>query len=77
MARRQKKWRWRGVKGVEVVVVEIGETVLPVAVLGFDEQNAGGELGIRARAVLGGDYRCGCIDAFTPTRFRGERGQNV
>ncbi len=62
---------------VEVVVVEIGETVLPVAVLGLDEQDAGGEVCVGSRAVLGGDCRCSCIDTFTPTRFRGVRGQNV
>ena len=44
---------------VEVVLVEVGEAALPVAVLGFDEQDAGGEICIGSRAVLGGDLR-GC-----------------
>ena len=62
---------------VEVIVVEVGETVLPVAVLGFDEQDAGDELGVGARAVLGGDGRCVCIDTLAPTLFRGEWGQDI
>lgn len=43
----------------QVVVVVVGNRVLPVAVLRFDEQHAGGERIAGFGAVLGGDLRGG------------------
>ena len=47
---------------IQVVMVVVSHRVLTVAVLGFDEQHAGGELAFRLGAVLGGDlrYSAGC-----------------
>ena len=40
-----------------MVMVVVGDGVLAVAVLGFDEQQAGSECTVRPGAVLGGEYR--------------------
>ena len=40
-----------------MVMVVVGDGVLAVGVLGFDEEQAGGELAVRPWAVLGGEYR--------------------
>ena len=42
-------------RGLQVVVVQVDEAVLTVAVLGFDKQGAGGEFAVGPGAVLGGD----------------------